>query len=49
MIKNLTYNLNKILLTNEVLNSYVLQFWNEAFPSFNPNDPKFDNNWIFRW
>jgi len=39
MIKNLTYNLNKILLTNEVLNSYVLQFWNEIFPSFNKNEP----------
>ena len=40
MIKNLTYNLNKdILLTNEVLNSYILQFWNEVFPSFNQNEP----------
>jgi hypothetical protein len=39
MIKTLTYNLNKILLTNEVLNSYVLQFWDEIFPSFNENEP----------
>jgi len=40
MIKNLTYNLNKdVLLTNEVLNSYVLQFWNDAFASVNQSDP----------
>ena len=39
MIKNLTYTLNKeILLTNEVLNNHVLQFWNEIFPSFNQNE-----------
>ena len=40
MIKNLTYNLNKILLTNEVLNSYVLQFWGEAFTFINKDSVK---------
>jgi hypothetical protein len=36
MIKYITYNLNKhSLLSNEVLNIYVLQFWNEIFPAIN--------------
>ena len=40
MIKNLTFNLNKILLTNEVLNTHVLQFWGEVFTSFNKESVK---------
>ena len=39
MIKNKTYNLNQqIILTNEVLNTYVLQFWNEVFAPIKQNE-----------
>ena len=31
MIKTIKYNLNNLLLTNEVLNSYILRFWNDIF------------------
>jgi len=38
MLKYKSYNLNsKIILTNEVLNSYILQFWNEVFTSIVEN------------
>jgi hypothetical protein len=39
MIKYKTYSLNKaLILTTEVLNSHVLQFWNEVFAPINQND-----------
>jgi len=31
MIKYQTYNINKIILTNEVLNSYIIKFWQDVF------------------
>ena len=34
MIKTIKYNLtNGLILTTEVLNSYILKFWNEIFAS----------------
>jgi hypothetical protein len=33
MIKLQTYSLNKLLLTNEVLESYITNFWNDIFTS----------------
>jgi hypothetical protein len=38
MIKYITYKLNKeLILSNEVLNAHVLQFWNEVFAPINQN------------
>jgi hypothetical protein len=39
MIKYITYNSNKeLILTHEVLNSYVLKFWNEVFDQINQSE-----------
>jgi len=39
MIKNKSYTINQqLILTSEVLNSYVLQFWNEVFAPINQSD-----------
>jgi hypothetical protein len=37
MVKFQTYSLNSLLLTNEVLNSYVTNFWNDIFNSIKDN------------
>nr|AQU12775.1 DNA polymerase [Thelephora ganbajun] len=31
MIKTIKYNLNNLMVTNEVLNSYILRFWDDVF------------------
>lgn len=43
MIKTIKYNLaESIILTNEVLNTYISQFWNEIFVPINDeNQPKY--------
>lgn len=39
MIKYITYKLNKeLILTNEVLNAHILQFWNEVFAPINQSE-----------
>lgn len=39
MIKYITYNLNQnLILTNEVLNAHLLQFWNEVFTPIQKNE-----------
>jgi len=41
MIKYITYNLNKeLILTNEVLNSYINKFWNDVFSNIDQNNNK---------
>jgi len=42
MIKTIKYNLpENIILTTEVLNTYILQFWNEIFtPIIEGDNPK---------
>jgi len=37
MIKLKVYNINKIILTNEVLSNHILKFWNEVFSTLNQN------------
>ena len=33
MIKFHTYSIEKIILTNEILNAYITNFWNDIFTS----------------
>ena len=37
MVKFQTYSINKLLLTNQLLESYITNFWNDIFLSIKDN------------
>jgi len=37
MIKTITYSINKLLLTNEIIGAYITNFWNDIFTSIKDN------------